>query len=156
MTEENEDRIEGPIEGPIEGLDRLARRVKPRRDLWPGIESRLTPRRRSRWPVVQFALAASLVAGLAGIFSLQFARAPVTAQGGNTLATAGVATAGAAMSQARALAPDSRAIVKANLAIVRSAEHQLRQALVQAPDSPGLRSLLASTENRGRALRALL
>jgi hypothetical protein len=132
----------------VEGLSQLARRARPQRDLWPGIESRLAPRRRSRWPVLQFALAASLVAGLAGIFSLQLARAPhgLPAAVAEDTAFASVGT----------LAPHSRAIVKANLAIVRSAEQQLRHALEQEPDSPGLQSLLASTENRGRALRALL
>ena len=55
----------------INALERLPRRRRPARDLWPGIESRLPPRRRSRWPLVELALAASLVAGLAGMFRAQ-------------------------------------------------------------------------------------
>lgn len=143
MNEHDEDRIEG--------LERLARRRKPARDLWPGIEARIARPRRSRWitswPGVQFALAASLVAGLAGVFSLQMARVPA--------APAQVASAGDFAGVGR-LESHSRAIVKANLSIVKSAESQLRQALAQDPDSQSLRALLASTENRGRALRALL
>ena len=128
----------------IEGLAQLARRQKPDRDLWPGIQARLRPRR-SRWPAVQFALAASLVAGLAGIFGRQMARAPQ-----------GTPATEVAMADRTPLRHDSRAIVKANLAIVSQAEQQLRQALAKNPDSSGLRELLASTENRGRSLRALL
>ena len=139
-------------EDKIEGLDRLARSVRPRRDLWPGIQARLAPRaRRSRWAIgysgMQMAVAASVVAGLGGLFSLQMARAPRPA----TATTQSVAYAGFGT-----LEPHSRAIVKANLKIVTSAEQQLRQALVTDPDSAALRNLLASTENRGRALRALL
>jgi cytochrome c-type biogenesis protein CcmH/NrfG len=54
------------------------------------------------------------------------------------------------------LTADSRAIVKANIAMVRQAERQVRQALEQDPDSSTLRSLLASAQNQQRALRALL
>ena len=139
MNEHDEDRIEG--------LDRLARRRKPARDLWPGIEARIARPRRSRWALTQFALAASLVAGLAGVFSLQMARVPV--------APVQVAAAGD-FAGVGPLESHSRAIVKANLSIVKSAESQLRQALAQDPDSQSLRALLASTENRGRTLRALL
>ena len=134
MNEQEQDRIAG--------LDRLARSRAPSRDLWPGIAGRLRPRRRPFYPLAQFALAASLVAGLATVFALNL-HAP------------GAAPGMAAMAQLP-LTHDSRAIVEANLSIVRTSERQLRQALKQNPDSPTLRSLLASTENRQRALSALL
>lgn len=54
-------------EGPTPALAALARERLPARDLWPGIEARLPPRRRraARWP---YALAASVcVASLAGL-----------------------------------------------------------------------------------------
>ena len=132
MNEQDTDRIEG--------LERLARARAPERDLWPGISARLKTRRRSRYGLVQAALAASLVAGLAAVFtlSLQPGGAP-----GLTVETA-------------PLSHDTRAIVEANLSIVRHTERQIRQALQQDPDSATLRSLLASTENRQRALSALL
>lgn len=123
----------------IEGLDRLARTRAPQRDLWPGISARLKARRRSRYGLVQFALAASLVAGLAAVFTLSLQ------PGGPGLAD-----------EAMPLSHDTRAIVEANLSIVRQTERQIRQALEQDPDSATLRSLLASTENRQRALSALL
>ena len=126
----------------IEGLDRLVRAQAPSRDLWPGIHARLAVRRRSREGLVRFALAASLVAGLAAMFTLSLGRiGPVP----------GVAAVAAAP-----LSDDSRAIVEANLSIVKHAERELRRAIEQNPDSPTLRSLLASTENRQRALTALL
>jgi hypothetical protein len=126
----------------INALERIPRHRTPERDLWPGIAARLAPRRRSRYALVQFALAASLVAGLAAVFALHIDRvgtAPVT-----------VAALDLPMTT------DSRAIVKANLGLVRQAERQVRQALEQDPDSPTLRSLLASAQNQQRALTALL
>jgi hypothetical protein len=131
----------------IEGLSRLARRRAPERDLWPGIAARL-PRRRSRYPFVQLALAASLVAGLAGVFSLQVARLP---SAGSSLAGTQVVA-----SLDQPMTTDSRAIVKANIAMVRQAEREVRKALEQDPDSTSLRTLLASAQNQQRALRALL
>lgn len=124
----------------IEGLDRLARSRAPSRDLWPGIEARLAPRR-SRYPLMQFALAASLVAGMAGVFTQQQPQPPQPPMDS---------------AQAAPLQYDSRAIVVAHLSMVKHAERELRQALKQTPDSQPLRSLLASTENRARDLRALL
>ena len=131
----------------IEGLDQLARSRAPSRDLWPGIEARIKARRSPTaalraavrsYPLMQFALAASLVAGMASVLTLNL-RAP-----------------GAAPHAAPTLSDDSRAIVEANLSIMRQSERQLRQALRQNPESATLRSLLASTENRQRALSALL
>jgi hypothetical protein len=124
----------------IEGLERLARAKAPERDLWPGISARLKTRRRSRYGLMQFALAASLVAGLAAVFTLSLQ--PGVAPGFGD--------------EALPLSHDTRAIVEANLSIVRHTERQIRQALEQNPDSTTLRSLLASTENRQRALSALL
>ena len=128
----------------INALERLPRRRSPERDLWPQIEARLAPRRRSRWPVAQLALAASLVAGLATVFTLSLSRAPVT--GGEDVASA----------DAPPLPKHSRAIVEANLSMVEHAQHQLRDALKHDPESRGLQSMLANAENRERALRALL
>jgi hypothetical protein len=135
MNTEDSDRIAG--------LDRLARAQAPSRDLWPGIHARLAVRRRSRTGLVRFALAASLVAGLAAMFTLSLGRL-------------GPAPGGVAIATAAPLSDDSRAIVEANLSIVKHAERELRRAIEQNPDSPTLRSLLASTENRQRALTALL
>lgn len=131
------------MEERIEGLDRLARTRAPQRDLWPGIQSRLRPRRRRpAYAFAPFALAASLVAGLAAVFTL-------------SLGPLGTGP-GPLEAAALPLSHDSRAIVEANLSIVRHSERELRRALEKDPDSTTLRSLLASTENRQRALSALL
>ncbi len=134
----------------IEGLDQLARSRAPSRDLWPGIEGRLRARRSPTtalraavrsYPLMQFALAASLVVGVAAMFTL-------------SLQQQGLAPD--ALQAALPLGQHSRAIVVANLSIVDDAERQLRQALKKHPDSLPLRSLLESTQHRARDLRALL
>lgn len=135
------------MEAPIEGLNRLARARAPERDLWPGISARLK-RRRSRYGLVQFALAASLVAGLGAVFTATLQEAGIAPDA----SAPGAFEPRAALEQG----DHSRAIVEANLSLVRQAERQLRRALEQNPDSPTLRSLLASTEQRQRSLSALL
>jgi hypothetical protein len=135
----------------INALERLPRRRSPERDLWPGIEARLAPRRRSHYPLAQFALAASLVAGLAMVMTLGLRDASLTpAFSTETLATA---ERGAPM---RAQTFDSEAIVQANLSLIEQAERELRQALLQDPESTTLRSLLQSAERRQLTLRAML
>lgn len=124
-------------------LERLPRRRSPQRDLWPGIEARLAPRRRRLG--LPLALAASLIAGLAAVLVLSL--------GGEE---AGRVPAALARAEPLPLGDDSRAIVKANLSLLRHAERELQQALQQDPDSETLRSLLASAEHRQRALSARL
>ena len=136
----------------INTLERLPRRRTPERDLWPGIEARLTPRHRaSRYAWVQFALAASLVAGLAAVMALGLRDASLAPVGAAT--TAGAAN-GAPALHARTF--DTQAIVQANLSLVEQAERELKQALRQNPESTTLRSLLLSAEQRQRTLRAML
>lgn len=125
-------------------LERLPRRRSPERDLWPGIEARLAPRRRRRLGL-PLALAASLIAGLAAVLVLSL--------GGEEAVRVPAALARA---EPLPLGDDSRAIVKANLSLLRHAERELQQALQQDPDSETLRSLLASAEHRQRALSARL
>lgn len=127
----------------INALERLPRRRTPERDLWPGIQSRLRPRR-ARGPWLQFGLAASLVAGLAAAFTLALRDVAPPPAGPDVAAAP------------RMLSDDSRAIVQANLSMVEHAERELRQALKQAPESTTLRSLLQSAEQRQRQLRAML
>jgi len=133
----------------INALERMPRRRNPERDLWPGIEARLAPRRRAaRYPWAQFALAASLVAGLATVMSLGLRDAALM-QGGAT-------AAGGSGPALRARTFDTQAIVQANVSLVEQAERELKQALQQHPESTSLRSLLRSAEQRQRTLRAML
>jgi len=129
----------------IEGLERLARSRRPEHDLWPGIATRLAPRRRSHYATLQLALAASIIAGLAAVVVLNLSPS------GSPVETASVGLA-----PGLALAHDSRAIVQANVNLVEQAKRQLRDALRHDPDSAGLRQLLGNTERRERDLRALL
>ena len=141
----------------INALERLPRHRSPERDLWPGIEARLHPRR-SRYALAQLALAASLVAGLAAVFTLSLrdiAVAPGALETASAGAT-GIRSPALAQGASLPLGDDSRAIVEANISLVRQAERQLKQALEQDPESPTLRSLLASAEDRQRTLRAML
>lgn len=141
----------------IEGLERIPMRRAPERDLWPGISSRLqAPRRRRPW--LPLAIAATVIAGVAGLVSVG-----VVTRGPNN-DRAGALQAHLAPAETEylgtggdlPLTTDSRAIVEANLDLMRAAEREVRRALEHDPESTTLRSLLASTENRQRALRARL
>jgi hypothetical protein len=131
---------------PVPGLAQLRLERTPPRDLWPGIEARLQPRR-ARRPWLPLALAASVVAGLAGLLTLQLRPDPV----------APVPAPIVAMAEApMALTSDARAIVKANLRMVTDAERSLQSALEQDPHSTSLHSLLAATRAQRSELRNLL
>jgi hypothetical protein len=135
----------------INTLERLPRSRSPERDLWPGIEARLAPRRARASPW-RFALASGLVAGLAALATLGLRDAAPPADHAVAAAPAPGPTAVAALP----LGADGRAIVRANLNMVRDAERQLRRALEDDPDSDALRSLLRSAEQRQRSLSAML
>lgn len=132
-------------ENPHPGLRQLRQEVAPARDLWPGIQARLRPRRHFA-PWISLALAASLVVGLAINVSQQMT------------APAGVSQelAMAAQPEAAELHGPQRALVKANLKIVSDAERQLLDALKQHPDSQSLKRLLDSNQRQRRDLRRLL
>ena len=96
----------------------------PQRDLWPGIEARIAPRRRAAWrPWLGYAMAASVV-GAVTVGLLREAPPPRVA----TVA--------------------ERPVVAGQVAIVRDAENQLRNALEQDPESESLRRLLESMQQQ--------
>lgn len=133
----------------LDALRGLSLVREPERDLWPGIAARLeAPRRRRAWPWLG-ALAAS---GLVAAVALQWwpqAQAPALTQ-----MTAEVAAVLAQPLPApREVMPQEDALLKANLAIARDAESQLRHALEQEPDSETLQRLLRSVERRQTDLR---
>lgn len=139
----------------IPGLRGLKLEQMPERDLWPGIASRLPPRRSrvQRW--IGYAMAASLVGALA-IGVLRQAppdSLPVPAE------TALATPAFAAPQETRVAGhvnPQRQALLKANLAIVKDAEGQLKQALEQDPDSAALRRLLLAMKQQRGDLKAQL
>lgn len=114
---------------------------EPERDLWPGVERRIAPRRRTPW--LGYALAASIVAAVVvGTWRESPPQVPTT-----------VAVQARTAGQ---VAPQQQALLKANLAIVKDAENQLQHALEQDPDSESLRRLQESMQQRRGQLKSRL
>jgi len=150
-----------------EQLAALARSIEPPQDLWPQIEAAIQPARRSRspWPL---ALAASvLVAAVSVMVTWKLLRAPggplasttpaltqpVTAVSFALPQQAGYLAARAGLEQVfrerlQLLRPDTRAKIEANLAIIRTANDSIRQALEADPSSPLLLQQLQSTQQQ--------
>jgi hypothetical protein len=154
-----EDRPDEGEEPPIPGLAALKLERAPSRDLWPGIDSRIRARRirRQRGPwVAAVGLAASLVLVLSatvGINELHGkAHLPLQAPP-QEVASAGDA---ALVPVVNHMHPETRALVKANLKIVNTAESQLRQAIAADPDDAYLKSLLASAQQQKEQLHIVL
>jgi hypothetical protein len=113
----------------------------PQRDLWPEIEARLR-RRRSMGDWFGYAAAAGF-AGImaAGVWLRHPANEAVPVIAPQTMRVAGV------------VAPQQKALLKANLAIVKDAESQLRYALASDPQSASLQRLLASVQQQRSELK---
>jgi hypothetical protein len=85
--------------GPVPGLQELARERLPQRDLWPGIESRLAPRRRRSTPWV-YGLAASVcIATVAGLLLRRPEATPAAAEPVLVASAAGETANGGGWSQ---------------------------------------------------------
>lgn len=170
------DRDDAPMAAPIAGLEALRTEHEPTHDLWPAIEARLArapvsgpaairPRRRQRW--VPMAAAASAMLALAGLIAARylapgmdpFAQAtPVDIALRSDAQARPEPLAVAMLARPAPLPPPSanRALLKANLKIVKSAEDQLRHALATDPNDQYLQNLLASTQDQKTHLRDLL
>lgn len=126
----------------VPGLSRLRRDIAPARELWPGIQARLKPRRAARSglpPWLGFALAASLLLMVA--LPLRF--------------QSQVPRAGTVAEQVPSAAQQV-AYLSGQLKVIQGAEDELLFALQQKPQSPVLRRLLESTRQRQRDLRRLV
>src|SRR5690606_23062861 len=124
--------------GRIDALRDLRLEREPERDLWSGIEARIAPRRRgSPW------LGALAASGLVAALALQ-----LWPQAQPIIDPASVAALAAPLPPAREVIPQQDALLKANLAIVKDAENQLRHALELVPESAALHRLLLSVEQR--------
>lgn len=156
----------------------LRREVAPGRDLWAGIAARTVERpmarsRRGLRPrIAAFAVAASLVAAVGLVVQVErpLDRAPAATAGSGKAplrpsAEAYVATIAeprrADPEQLRAsyrpISDEARVLMKANLAIVDSAEAQIEQAMADDPDSAAeLQALLDSARAQRAQLRAAL
>ena len=155
MNEDKDDKLMAAAAG-------LATGVRPDRDLWPGIEAAIRQPRRSRWPPM-FAQAATvlLLVGASSLMTYFLVReeprvieVPRTALQAEPVSLAGPATLGDEYSRARGeavsrldrelerLAPDTRADVERNLAVIRHAIADIGAALQEEPDSRLLQQLL--------------
>lgn len=129
-------------------LKHLIMERTPERDLWPGIEARLAPRRRwqpQRW----MAAAACVMALLAGILGVE--RSGRLAAGDES---ASMITA--AVSAQQVERGGMRGLVRAHLRMVEGSQREIRRALKAEPDADYLTRLLAASEQQRRALRRLL
>ncbi|MBL6750008.1 MAG: hypothetical protein ISP90_05765 [Nevskia sp.] len=149
---------------PVPGLAGLRKPRAPSQDLWPGIEARIRARRARVWPARLAALGA-MAAGVLLTLGISLERGgwqPVPAP--QPLASArpapgplqGAPHDPALLPAVAHLHPETRALVKANLKIVDSAETQLRRALNADPDAEYLKSLLASTRQQKQELHLVL
>lgn len=157
-------------------LPALRQDQAPARDLWPGVAARLarrsSPRRQATWRAAAASLAASLlvVVGLvvergetaqrAGPVASN--RAPLRPSAEAFAATIGYTRGGedaAALQRAsyRPISRETRALVRANLKIVNTAETQIEKAIAADPDDAAyLQALLDSARQQQQGLRAAL
>lgn len=170
----NEPETKPPVtaERPPERLPELARlplTIAPQRDLWPAIETRIDRNiRLRRWRPVWSAAAGFAAAALIGLGAVADRHhilwqsppaadsEPLRAPASIAAATRPTAANGLMPVVAHNLHPETRALVRANLKIVSSAESQLKHAMRQDPDEPYLKNLLATAREQKQALRVAL
>ena len=152
-------------------LAALPRELPPAKDLWPGIAAALAPERRPAryWPYALAAGVALLVVG--GLIGARLARegglAAPGAQGEDGLLaahfeaphdenfqTTRVALVQTYRERLALLSPVTRARVEADLAVIHSAQDDIRRALTRDPGSRVLSQLLESTTEQEFALYA--
>jgi hypothetical protein len=151
----------GGEEPPIPGLSGLKRDQAPQRELWTGIDSRIRAQRirrqRAPWQAA-VGIAASALLVLSATVGMQSLRQPKPEP---LLSPPGVGLSGAShdlplLPATARLHPETRALVKANLKIVDSAENQLKRALAADPDGAYLKSLLDTARQQKEQLHVVL
>ncbi len=177
-------RIEDPAlrdhctlpEAVLTGLRDLPRDAAPARELWTGIASRIAVgqvrRRRAPWLTAAASVAATLVVVFGvvvkrdGAPDSTIAKAPLRPSAAVFAATIGhIPQSGRGGAEAAALqrasyrpiSQEARALVRANLQIVDSAEVQIEKAMAADPDDAAyLQALLDSARQQQLGLRAAL
>ena len=153
----NDDRLKA-------ALKQLPREVDPSRDLWPGIEARLKPRRAVR-PLWAYSLAASvlLVVAAGAIWSVGLHHRTATPQETVAQGTSPqdsyfaqrAAYAEQSVDSATNLAPATKQVILKNLHIIESSMQDMQGALDKDPNNPRLRALLFDLyQNEARLLAA--
>lgn len=156
----------------LAALSELPRDATPARDLWSGIAARIEVRTKRPRPAPWWAVAASLAASLlvvAGLVvdrdagsDIASAKTPLRPSAEAFAATIGHTRGSedaAALQRAsyRPISREARALVRANLKIVDSAEAQIEQAMADdADDAAYLQTLLDSARQQQQSLRAAL
>lgn len=145
---------------PIPGLAGLKQDRAPQRDLWPGIDARVRAQRvrRQRTPwLAAVGIAASLLMVLSasvGLQGLRASRQPLHAPA--SLPVAAAPSDNGLLPASNRMHPETRALVKANLKIVDSAENELKRAIAADPEGEYLKSLLNSTRQQKEQLHVVL
>lgn len=134
-------------------LRKLRHEIEPEHDLWPGIESRLRPRRRRRG-LVGLAAGAAAVAVLAVVLLgqqlPQHDSSPSLAQTSHLSDRASIqrAALGRYALDNSQLDQPTRQVVAQNLAIIHTALGNIRAALAENPNDSRLQSLLLAVEQQ--------
>ncbi|HEX5634591.1 MAG TPA: hypothetical protein VFX50_15220 [Gemmatimonadales bacterium] len=138
-------------------LDPLARRarelprsIEPARDLWPGIERRLQPRRRRlpRWLPLAAALALAAGAWLLGRTASRDVPGPVPVADAPAGTGAATELLAALERDPGTLAPETLAALRRNLAVIDSALAESRAALARDPGDADAESWLRLVERQ--------
>ena len=149
---ERDDRLTRDLERRVA---ELPREIAPQRDLWPGIEMRLTPRdeaprrRVAQWPWLP--MTAALVAGYALAIWLPL---PLFVTGSVSPVTPVASTWMDNMQPAlQQLPAKTRAVVEADLTGLGRDWQRIEDALAEDPDNPLLQELQTYTADRAESLR---
>jgi hypothetical protein len=146
-------------------LKQLPREVQPGRDLWPGIEARLKPRRAMQ-PLWSYSLAASLLMAVAagglwiglGAHQKQATPQVIVASGNadsDTYFAQRAAFAENSVQTATDLSPATRQVILQNLHIIEGSMQNIQDSLDKDPNNPRLRALLFDLyQNEARLLAA--
>lgn len=149
MTDETRDPALDPL------VRRLPAGIEPPRDLWPGIERRLPPRRRGlpRWLPLAAALVLLLLgSGLLRRLTRESAPKPTPV----ATAAPGVAAEAALLASlegdAASLAPETIATLRRNLAIIDTALAESRRALAADPGNGDMQALFRLVQRQRTTL----
>lgn len=149
MTDETRDPSLDPL---VRGLPAS---IEPPRDLWPGIERRLPPRRRGlpRWLPLAAALALLLLgSGLLRRLTREAAPEPTAVANAIPGAEAEGALLASLERDLGALSPETVATLRRNLAIIDSALAESRRALAADPGNDDVEALFRVVQRQRTAL----
>jgi hypothetical protein len=149
MTDETRDPALDPL------VRRLPAGIEPPRDLWPGIERRLPPRRRGlpRWLPLAAALVLLLLgSGLLRRLTRESAPTPTPVATAAPGVGAEAALLASLEGDAGSLAPATIATLRRNLAIIDTALAESRRALAADPGNGDMQALFRLVQRQRTTL----